>query len=92
MSPESQSEEKAIGSTVVNGQPSWNDDQDVLAHLGYKEEFKRDFSRWELFGLSFSIVGVVQSIACVSLLIILRTLSELTEGQCCCFLFHMVVP
>ncbi|KAK7459659.1 hypothetical protein VKT23_009641 [Stygiomarasmius scandens] len=65
MSPESQSEEKAIGSTVSNEQPSWNDDQDVLAHLGYKEEFKRDFSRWELFGLSFSIVGVVQSIAAI---------------------------
>lgn len=38
-------------------------DQDVLARLGYKQEFKRDFSRLELFGLSFSIVGVVQSIA-----------------------------
>ena len=38
-------------------------DQDVLARLGYKEEFKRDFSRVELFGLSFTIVGVVQSIA-----------------------------
>ena len=40
-------------------------DQDVLARLGYKEEFKRDFSRVELFGLSFTIVGVVQSIAWV---------------------------
>ncbi|KAK7059076.1 hypothetical protein VNI00_001700 [Paramarasmius palmivorus] len=42
-------------------------DQDVLAQLGYKEEFKRDFSKIELFGLSFSIVGVVQSIAAVLL-------------------------
>lgn len=42
-------------------------DQDVLARLGYKEEFKRDFSRVELFGLSFTIVGVVQSIAAVLL-------------------------
>ncbi|KXN82731.1 hypothetical protein AN958_02223 [Leucoagaricus sp. SymC.cos] len=42
-------------------------DQDVLARLGYKEEFKRDFSRLELSGLSFSIVGVVQSIAAVLL-------------------------
>jgi hypothetical protein len=40
-------------------------DQDVLARLGYKEEFKRDFSRFELAGLSFSIVGVVTGIACV---------------------------
>jgi hypothetical protein len=40
-------------------------DDDYLARLGYKQEFKRDFSRLELFGLSFSIVGVVQSIAYV---------------------------
>lgn len=38
-------------------------DEDLLARLGYKQEFKRDFSRLELFGLSFTIVGVVQSIA-----------------------------
>ncbi|KAF5341483.1 hypothetical protein D9758_013939 [Tetrapyrgos nigripes] len=43
------------------------DDQDVLARLGYKQELRRDFSRIELFGLSFSIVGVVQSIAAVLL-------------------------
>jgi uncharacterized membrane protein YesL len=40
-------------------------DEDLLANLGYKQEFRRDFSRIELFGLSFSIVGVVQSIAYV---------------------------
>ncbi len=38
-------------------------DEDLLARLGYKQEFKRDFSRLELFGLCFTIVGVVQSIA-----------------------------
>ncbi|KAJ7091131.1 amino acid/polyamine transporter I [Mycena epipterygia] len=42
-------------------------DEDLLARLGYKQEFKRDFSRLELFGLSFTIVGVVQSIAAVLL-------------------------
>jgi uncharacterized membrane protein YesL len=42
-------------------------DEDLLAQLGYKQEFKRDFSQLELFGLSFSIVGVVQSIAAVLL-------------------------
>ncbi|KAJ7719466.1 amino acid/polyamine transporter I [Mycena olivaceomarginata] len=42
-------------------------DEDLLALLGYKQEFKRDFSRLELFGLSFSIIGVVQSIAIVLL-------------------------
>lgn len=40
-------------------------DEALLAELGYKQEFKRDFSRLELFGLSFSIIGVVQSIAAV---------------------------
>ncbi|KAF7297572.1 GABA permease [Mycena kentingensis (nom. inval.)] len=43
------------------------DDEAVLARLGYKQEFKRDFSKLELFGLCFSIVGVVQSIAAVLL-------------------------
>ena len=38
-------------------------DEDVLARLGYKQEFKRDFSHLELFGMSFSIIGVVQSIS-----------------------------
>jgi hypothetical protein len=42
-----------------------SNDEDLLARLGYKQEFKRHFSRLELFGISFSIVGVVQSIAYV---------------------------
>ena len=58
----SSSEERTRG---TNG--SYND-EDLLARLGYKQEFKRDFSRLELFGLSFSIVGVVQSIAYVLVL------------------------
>ncbi|KAG7452001.1 amino acid transporter [Guyanagaster necrorhizus] len=40
-------------------------DETVLADLGYRQEFKRDFSRFELFGLSFSIIGIVQSIASI---------------------------
>ncbi|KAJ3511155.1 hypothetical protein NLJ89_g4262 [Agrocybe chaxingu] len=40
-------------------------DEEVLASLGYKQELKRDFSWGELLGLSFSIIGVVQSIAAV---------------------------
>ncbi|KAJ3566194.1 hypothetical protein NP233_g7153 [Leucocoprinus birnbaumii] len=50
---------------VSDTEPS--SDQDVLARLGYKEEFKRNFSHLELFGISFTIVGVVQSIAAVLL-------------------------
>ncbi|KAK0217680.1 amino acid/polyamine transporter I [Armillaria nabsnona] len=40
-------------------------DESALAHLGYKQEFKRAFSRYELFGLAFSVNGVVQGIATV---------------------------
>jgi uncharacterized membrane protein YesL len=57
----------AMGSKDTSSQKDTksSNDEDLLAHLGYKQEFKRDFSRIELFGLSFSIVGVVQSIAYV---------------------------
>ncbi|KDR76934.1 hypothetical protein GALMADRAFT_155638 [Galerina marginata CBS 339.88] len=40
-------------------------DEELLARLGYKQELKRDFSWFELMGLSFSIIGVVQSVASV---------------------------
>ncbi|TFK55154.1 amino acid transporter [Heliocybe sulcata] len=35
----------------------------VLQSLGYKQEFKRDFTPLELFGAGFSWIGVVSSIA-----------------------------
>ena len=39
--------------------------QDVfrLEDLGYRQELKRSFSRLETFGVAFSIMGVVPSIA-----------------------------
>lgn len=40
-------------------------DQDALASLGYKQEFKREFTMVELFGFGFSISSVVPSAACV---------------------------
>ncbi|KAJ6499039.1 amino acid/polyamine transporter I [Mycena sanguinolenta] len=64
-------------------------DEHLLAQLGYKQEFKRDFSRLELFGLSFSIVGVVQSIAAVLLFSLpYGGLVGMVWGwfTCCCFL------
>ncbi|KAJ7647092.1 amino acid/polyamine transporter I [Roridomyces roridus] len=42
-------------------------DENILAGLGYRQEFKRDFSGLELAGLSFSLIGVVQTIAVVLL-------------------------
>ncbi|KAJ3803869.1 amino acid/polyamine transporter I [Lentinula aff. lateritia] len=40
-------------------------DELLLAQLGYKQEFKRDFGLLELFGVAFSIQGVLPSIASV---------------------------
>lgn len=38
-------------------------DEKVLVSLGYKQEFKRDFSIWSCFSVSFSILGILPSIA-----------------------------
>ncbi|WVW86520.1 hypothetical protein I302_108569 [Kwoniella bestiolae CBS 10118] len=38
-------------------------DDDKLEHLGYHAELKRTFTSWETFGVAFSIMGVVPSIA-----------------------------
>ncbi|KAI0790897.1 amino acid permease-domain-containing protein [Abortiporus biennis] len=40
-------------------------DEDLLASLGYKQEFKRAFSGVETFGIAFSIIGLLPSIASV---------------------------
>jgi len=40
-------------------------DEALLASLGYKQEFRRVFSPIEVFGLGFSIIGLLPSIASV---------------------------
>jgi len=40
-------------------------DEQLLATLGYKQEFKREFTSFEVFGIAFSIIGLVPSIASV---------------------------
>ncbi|KAG6862733.1 hypothetical protein C0993_001775, partial [Termitomyces sp. T159_Od127] len=40
-------------------------DEELLASLGYKQEFKRAFAPWEVFGIAFSIIGLLPSIASV---------------------------
>ncbi|KAK7688471.1 hypothetical protein QCA50_008009 [Cerrena zonata] len=40
-------------------------DEELLATLGYKQEFKRAFSGLETFGIAFSIIGLLPSIASV---------------------------
>ncbi|KAG2355097.1 amino acid/polyamine transporter I [Suillus spraguei] len=40
-------------------------DEALLAELGYKQEFKRAFTPSEVFGIAFSIIGLLPSIASV---------------------------
>lgn len=39
------------------------DDSDLLHQIGYKQEMRREYSTWSLFGIAFSIMGTVPSIA-----------------------------
>ncbi|CAG8980197.1 hypothetical protein HYALB_00012389 [Hymenoscyphus albidus] len=38
-------------------------DEEILVALGYKQEFKRDFSIWSSFSVSFACLGLLPSIA-----------------------------
>lgn len=38
-------------------------DAELLARMGYKQELKRNFSTLEVFGIAFSIMGLLPSIA-----------------------------
>jgi hypothetical protein len=38
-------------------------DEAALVALGYKQEFKREFSVWTSFGVSFSVLGLLPSTA-----------------------------
>ncbi|KAL1938951.1 hypothetical protein VTO73DRAFT_11104 [Trametes versicolor] len=40
-------------------------DEELLANLGYKQEFQRAFTGLETFGIAFSIIGLLPSIASV---------------------------
>lgn len=40
-------------------------DEELLATLGYKQEFKREFTPLEVFGIAFSIIGLLPSISSV---------------------------
>lgn len=61
---------KSLDSTIVTEVPIQSrgpksSDDALLESLGYKQEFKREFTALELFGVAFSILGVVPSIASV---------------------------
>ena len=43
-----------------------NSDEELLASLGYKQEFKRAFTPFETLSLSFTTIGLFPSVAYVS--------------------------
>jgi len=38
-------------------------DEEILVALGYKQEFKRKFTIWTSFSVSFSVLGLLPSVA-----------------------------
>ncbi|KAI4726543.1 amino acid transporter [Aureobasidium sp. EXF-10728] len=42
---------------------AWNEDEETLAALGYKPEFKREFNLWTTFCVSFAVLGLLPSFA-----------------------------
>lgn len=54
-------------------------DEEVLAALGYKPEFKREFSLWTTFCVSFAVLGLLPSFA--STLYYVRKTGDATIGH-----------
>ncbi|KAI9739247.1 MAG: GABA-specific high-affinity permease [Cirrosporium novae-zelandiae] len=50
-------------SISINPELASSEDAAVLADLGYKQELRRNFTMAEVFGIAFSIMGLVPSIA-----------------------------
>jgi len=51
------------GSEIPEYSRDLSADEEVLAALGYKPEFKREFSLWSSFAVSFSVLGLLPSFA-----------------------------
>jgi amino acid transporter len=52
------------GDVPINDQGlKWSSDDEVLAGLGYKTEFKRNFGLWSTFCVSFAVLGLLPSFA-----------------------------
>ncbi|THV08672.1 amino acid transporter [Dendrothele bispora CBS 962.96] len=56
-------EKTDVETIVVNGDSLRRADDELLAELGYKSEFKREFSMVETIAFAFSIMGVVASVS-----------------------------
>jgi hypothetical protein len=47
----------------IDGGSPIDHDEKVLLALGYKQEFKREFSLWSTFCVSFAVLGLLPSFA-----------------------------
>ncbi|RYP72809.1 hypothetical protein DL771_003993 [Monosporascus sp. 5C6A] len=64
----SSSHTSAVTTVLADGDVSghlqeMSEDEAALAALGYKQEFKREFSAWTTFAVSFAVMGLLPSIA-----------------------------
>lgn len=57
----------------------WNADEEVLAALGYKPEFRREFSLWTTFCVSFAVLGLLPSFATT----LYYGMGYVVSGLCC---------
>lgn len=48
---------------VINLDHEIDSDEALILALGYKQEFKREFTLWSVFAVSFSVLGLLPSIA-----------------------------
>lgn len=48
---------------INDGDSTWDNDDEVLAALGYKPEFRREFTLWTTFCVSFAVLGLLPSFA-----------------------------
>ena len=53
----------SAGDIPVYSERELTADEEVLAALGYKPEFKREFSLWTTFCVSFAVLGLLPSFA-----------------------------
>lgn len=50
-------------SSTANTTMDMDTDEQVIVALGYKQEFKREFSLWTTFCVSFAVLGLLPSFA-----------------------------
>jgi hypothetical protein len=46
---------------ILDHQP--DPDEEILISLGYRQDFKRKFTIWSSFSVSFSVLGLLPSVA-----------------------------